>query len=235
MKENPLLDDIDKKFIKAVDEVIAINTELGIKPANDSAVGKVVYPTNRSIVSAVRGRSKHIPHIALINFAKEFKVDMNYFYRDESSLKYQPDTIMNITVSGNAISSTGKGTTNIHAGQGEIKGINTAEAGSKNTLVEVVEVNTMINNFISQMDKDRVEKFLKIISSIQTESKQATRKFEKLFEAKSIELQDMRKYFEEKLEAMNEQLIETRQKLDEAMKREIDLLRQLLENKNVAE
>lgn len=232
MKENPLLDNIDNKFIEAVDEVIAINTELGIKPANDSAIGKAVYPNNRSIISAVRGRNKHIPHIALIKFAKAFNVDMNYFYADDKPLHYKPDTIMNVTVSGNGINSSGANTTNIHAGKGEIKGINTAEAGSKNTLVEVVEVTTMINNFISQMDKGRVEQFLEIISSIQIESKQSALKFEKLFEARSIEMQDMRKYFEEKLELLNKQLIETRQKLDEAMKREIDLLRQLLEKKN---
>lgn len=232
MKENPLLDNIDHKFIQAIDEVIAINTELGIKPANDSAIGKKVYPNNRSIISAVRGRSKHIPHIALINFAKAFNVDMNYFYSDDGLLHYKPDTIMNITVSGNGINSSGAHTTNIHAGRGEIKGINTAAAGSKNTLVEVVEVNTMINNFISQMDKDRVEKFLQIISSIQVESKQATKKFEKLFETKSLEMQEMRKYFEQKLEMIEKQLLETREKLDQAMKREIDLLRQLLENKN---
>lgn len=232
MKENPLLDNIDNKFIEAVDEVIAINTELGIKPTNDSAIGKTVYPNNRSIVSAVRGRSKHIPHIALINFAKAFNVDMNYFYADDRSLQYKPDTIMNITVSGNGINSSGSHTTNIHAGKGEIKGINTAEAGSKNTLVEVVEVNTMINNFISQIDKDRVQQFFEIISSIQVESKKSAQKFEKLFEAKAIEMRDMRTYFEEKLEVINQQLLDTREKLDEAMKREIDLLRQLLEGKN---
>lgn len=229
MKENPVLDNIDSKFIDAVDELIAINTELGIKPANDSAIGKAVYPNNRSIVSAVRGKSKHIPHMALINFAKEFDVDMNYFYSEDAPLHYKPNTITNITVSGNAISSTGNNTTNIHAGKGEIKGINTAEAGSKNTLVEVVEVNTMINNFISQIDKERVQQFFKIITSIQAESKKTTRKFEKLFEAKSNEMQDMRRYFEEKLEKLDKQLVETREKLDEAMKREIDLLRQLLE------
>jgi hypothetical protein len=232
MKENPVLNKIDSKFISAVDELIAINTELGIKPANDSAIGKAVYPNNRSIISAVRGKSKHIPHLALINFAKEFDVNMNYFYSDDESLHYKPNTIMNITVSGNAISSTGNNTTNIHAGKGEIKGINTAEAGSKNTLVEVVEVNTMINNFISHIDKERVQQFFKIITSIQSESKKTTKKFEKLFELKSIEMKDMRKYFEDKIEMMETQLNETREKLDVAMTREIDLLRQLLKTKD---
>ncbi len=232
MKENPLFDNIDIKFIQAVDEVIAINTELGIKPTNDSAIGKAVYPNNRSIVSAVRGRSKHIPHIALINFAKEFNVDMNYFYSEGNPLSYKPNTIMNITVSGNGINSSGDYSTNIHAGKGEIKGINTAQPGSKNTLVGVIEVNTMINNFISQIDREKAEKFLEIIASVQIESKKATLKFEKLLESKSIEMKEMRQYFEKKLDAIEDQLLETRVKLDEAMKREIELLRQLLEKKN---
>ncbi len=232
MKENPLFDNIDIKFIQAVDEVITINTELGIKPTNDSAIGKAVYPNNRSIVSAVRGRSKHIPHIALINFAKEFNVDMNYFYSEGNPLSYKPNTIMNITVSGNGINSSGDYSTNIHAGKGEIKGINTAQPGSKNTLVGVIEVNTMINNFISQIDREKAEKFLEIIASVQIESKKATLKFEKLLESKSIEMKEMRQYFEKKLDAIEDQLLETRVKLDEAMKREIELLRQLLEKKN---
>lgn len=232
MKENPLFDNIDIKFIQAVDEVIAINTELGIKPTNDSAIGKAVYPNNRSIVSAVRGRSKHIPHIALINFAKEFNVDMNYFYSEGNPLSYKPNTIMNITVSGNGINSSGDYSTNIHAGKGEIKGINTAQPGSKNTLVGVIEVNTMINNFISQIDREKAEKFLEIIASVQIESKKATLKFEKLLESKSIEMKEMRQYFEKKLDAIEDQLLETRVKLDEAMKREIELLRQLLVKKN---
>ena len=231
MKENPLLDTIDDKFIKAVDEVIAINTELGIKPANDSAIGKAVYPNNRSIISAVRGRSKHIPHIALINFAKTFNVDMNYFYADDKTLHYKPDTIMNITVSGNAIQSSGAHTTNIHAGKGEIKGINTAEAGSKNTLVEVVEVNTMINNFISQMDKERVQQFLNIISKIQSENKSSSQKLERILIEKSEEIKEMRTSFKEELNQVREELKETRNKLDESLKREVELLRELLEAK----
>ena len=233
MKENPLLDNIDHKFIQAVDEVITINSELGIKPANDSAIGKTVYPANRSIIASVRGRSKHIPHIALINFAKEFNVDMNYFYSEDNPLHYKPDTIMNVTVSGNGINSAGAHSTNIHAGKGSIKGINTAQSGSKNMLVEVVEVNTMINHFISQMDKDRIEKFFEIIASVQIESKKASLKFEKLLDAKSLEMQEMRQYFEKKLDAIEEQLIETRIKLDEAMKREVELLREIIKEKNI--
>lgn len=231
MKENPVYDDIDIKFVQAVDEVITVNTELGIKPNNDSSLGKIVYPTNRSIISSVRGRSKHIPHLALINFAKEFKVDMNYFYNDRAKLQYQPPVITNITVKGNGIHSTGSNTTNINAGKGQIKGINTAEAGSKNTLVEVVEVNTMINNFISQMDAERVQQFLTIISQIQAENKSTAKKLERILIEKSEEIKEMRLSFKEEMSAMREELKETRVKLDEALRREVDLLRDILKER----
>ena len=231
MRQNPLYDEIDEKFVKAVDEVIAVNSELGIKPIRDSAIGKLIYPSNRSIISSVRGRSKHIPHVAIINFAKQFNVDMNYFYNDESTLQYQPPTITNISVKGNGISSTGTNTTNIHAGKGRIKGINNAEAGSKNTLVEVVEVNTMINNFISQIDTERVQQFLTIISKIQVENKASAKKLEKMLQEKSIELKEIRNSFKEEMKSVRFELKDTRVKLDDALKSEVTLLRKLLEEK----
>ena len=232
MKQNPLYNNIDEKFVKAVDEVIAVNTELGIKPSRDSAIGRLVYPSNRSIISAVRSRSKHIPHIALINFAKQFNVDMNYFYNENFTLQYQPPTITNVSVKGNGIHSTGNNTTNIHAGKGKIKGIHTAESGSKNTLVEVVEVNTMINNFISQIDTDRVQQFLTIISKIQIENKASAKKLEKMLQEKSVELKEIRNAFKEEMLSVRVELKETRVKLDDALKSEVSLLRELLEAKN---
>ena len=229
MKEHPLYDEIDEKFVLAVDEVISVNSELDLKPKNDSAIGNIIYPSNRSIISAVRNRTKHIPHLALINFAKQFKVDMNYFYT-ETPLQYQPPALTNIVVK-NGINSSGDYTTNIHAGKRKIKGINTAESGSKNTLVEVVEVNTMINNFISQMDTERVQQFLKIISKIQADNKSSAKKLERLLIERSEELKEIRLSFKEEIKAVRVELKETRDKLDEALRREVELLRELLESK----
>lgn len=231
MKQNPLYDNIDEKFVKAVDEVIAANTELGIKPSRDSAIGRLVYPSNRSIISAVRSRSKHIPHIALINFSKHFNVDMNYFYNENFTLQYQPPTITNISVKGNSIHSSGAHTSNIHAGKGKIKGVNKAEAGSQNTLLEVVEVNSMINNFIAQIDTERVHQFLNIVSKIQTEPKASIRRLEKMLQKKSEELKDLRNAFKEELQSVRVELKDTRIKLDDALKSEVTLLRELLEER----
>lgn len=231
MKENPQYDKIDMKFLSAVDEVITINTELGIKPTNDSSIGKLVYPTNRSIVAAVRGKMKHIPHLALINFAEQFNVNMNYFYSENAPLQYHSKDIMNINVSGNSISSTGDNATNIHAGKGKIKEINTAKVSSKNTLVDTIEVNTMINNFISQIDREKVQQFFEIVGSIQVESKLSSQRLERMLAQKSVEMNEMRIAFKEDIQLVRSELKDTRVKLDEAVKREVDLLRELLENR----
>ncbi len=232
MKSTPEYDHIDHQFIKAIDEIILINKELGLKPSNDSALGNEIYPTNRSIISAVRNRQKHIPHMALINLAKRFSIDMNFFYTaEEKPLQYQPKTLNDVYITKNGINSAGANAVNIHAGKGKIKRINTAEAGSTNTLVETVEVNTMINNFISQIDKDHVQKFLGIVSSIQHEHKATANKMEVLLEQKSIEIKEVRDTFKEEMKAVREELKETRTKLDDALKREVDLLRELLNSK----
>ncbi|WP_339625395.1 hypothetical protein [uncultured Winogradskyella sp.] len=226
MKKSPQFENIDLKFVSALDEVIAVNTELGIKPNNDSSIGRVIYPSNRSIISSVRSRAKHIPHLALMNFAKEFKVDMNYFYTEEHLLNYKPPAIKNIVVKGNNIS--GDYNTSIHAKKGNIKGINTAESGSKNTLVDLVEVNTMINNFISEMDKERITQFMTIISQIQTDSKASLKRMELQFQEKCKEVSTLRESFTEDLATTRKQLAESREKLDQARINESEVLRQML-------
>jgi hypothetical protein len=168
--------------------------------------------------------------LAIINLAKQFKVDMNYFYAN-TTLQYQPPTITNLVVRKNSISSTGDNATNIHAGKGKIKGINTAESGSNNTLVEVVEVNTMINNFISHMDVERVQQFLTIISKIQIENKSSSKKLERILTEKSEEIKELRTSFKEEMKSIRDELKETRTRLDESLKREVDLLKGLLEAK----
>lgn len=226
MKKSPQFENIDLKFVSALDEVIAVNKELGLKPNNDSGVGKIIYPSNRSIISSVRSRSKHIPHLALMNFAKEFKVDMNYFYSEEHLLNYKPPAIKNIVVKGNNIS--GDYNTSIHTKKGDIRGINTAEAGSKNTLVDLVEVNTMINNFISEMDKERIAQFMTIISQIQSDSKASLNRMELLFQEKCKEITTLRESFTEDLATTRKQLSESREKLDQARINETEVLRQML-------
>ena len=229
MKNKEEYNNLDLKFIEAVDEVIAINKELGIKPYNDSAVAKMIYPSNRGIISSVRSRSKHIPHLALMNFAKEFDVDMNYFYKSEVKLQYKPSDINNIVLKGNSVETRGDKNVTIHAGnEGKIQGINTAESGSKNTLVEVVEVNTMINNFISKINDDYVDQFFRILGQIQGEAKATRTRLEKLFQDKSKELASIRDSYREDLRETRSELTETQKKLEDSQMRENEMLRKYI-------
>lgn len=230
MTKSPKYAHIDQKFVTALDQVIAVNTELGIKPNNDSSIGQIIYPSNRSIISSVRSKSKHIPHLALMNFANEFSVDMNYFYSEEHLLNYIPPTIKNVVVKGNNI--TGNHNTTIHAGKGQIKGINTAESGSKNTLVDTVEVNTMINNFISEMDRERITQFMSIVTQIQSDSRSSLKRMEEQFREKCKEVKAIRQSFVDDLANTRKELSETRGRLDEARIRENDVLRQMLNSKS---
>ena len=88
MKKNTDYFQIDKKFIEAIDIILAYHIENNIKPTNDSAIAKLIYPPNRNIISSVRGGHKHIPHLAIINMAKVFDVDMNYFYKEDIPFEY---------------------------------------------------------------------------------------------------------------------------------------------------
>lgn len=103
---------------------------------------------------------------------------------------------------------------------------------SKNTLVDTVEVNTMINNFISEMDRERITQFMSIVSQIQSDSKSSLKRMEEQFQEKCKEVKAIRQSLIDDLANTRKELSETREKLDEARMRENDVLRQMLNSKS---
>ena len=85
-----------------------------------------------------------------------------------------------------------------------------------------------LEDYISQIDGERVKQFLTIISKIQVESKSSSKKLERILIEKSEEIKEMRISFKEEMGELREELKETREKLDISLKREVDLLRELL-------
>lgn len=221
MKQNPDYDTIDLKFIEAIDEVLEKNDELGLKPSNDSSLGKLIYPSNRSIISSVRSRAKHIPHLALINFAKLFDVDMNYFYSDRS-LSYIPRVT---TVNNNqdySIKKTGKGSFVAYAGNGTIGDI-------KNVAKEIVTNNntslnpsaeTVINNFIQQIDEACIPDFYRILNAIRDETGSTIEELKFHLKKKSKRLDKLNKRHHKELKAVNLKLVETNERLIKAQENE---------------
>ncbi|WP_346881266.1 hypothetical protein [uncultured Algibacter sp.] len=229
MKDSTEHATIDTKFVKAIDEIFHQNKELGIKPTNDSALAGLIYPSNRGIISSVRNKKKHIPHLALINLSKHFEVDMNYFYGD-SPFQYKPPVVKNSSKTDNVVNNSGDNNNNVinHAGEGTFYNIDTAGLKSEKTIVETVEVNTMINKFISNIDRAYVEQFLKIISLIQSENKKLINRIEKQLDIKGQELECFRKSYREEMVVTRQELSDARTKLEKSQLREIELLRSLV-------
>jgi hypothetical protein len=80
---------INELFIKGVDKIIEQAKLIGLKSSkSDYGIGKLIYSTSPGIINSVRKNRKTIPHTALINFAKQFNVDMNYFYFENVPFKF---------------------------------------------------------------------------------------------------------------------------------------------------
>lgn len=220
---------IDMRFIEAADIIISQNEEMGIKPDNDSSLGKLIYPSNRSIISAVRSRNKHIPHLALINFAKEFNVDMNFFYNPstDSELNYKPKHFNRVVNKGNSVVNTGNDSTSIHAGEGSIKWINKAEEGSIN---KFVEADKMIYNFINELDRDKGTQFRDILNKIQSDSQELILKLQAVVQQKVDDIKQMAKEHRSDSIEWQKQLKDAQDKLYEAQKSESDILKKYIES-----
>lgn len=224
MKQSDDYDNIDFKFIEAIDQILEKNGDLGIKPNNDSSLGKLIYPSNRSIISSVRSRSKHIPHLALINFAKAFDVDMNFFY-GRSHLDYKPMTTHKSKTNSNSITISGNGNNTTHAGNGDITGVKniTNEANSS-----MLEVNTMINNFMSKLDKDCVNEFYRIINEVRAENTDLNNELRSHLKKKSKKIEKMALLHKEELKQVQDELKSSNQNLFEAQKNESDILKKYI-------
>lgn len=230
MKKDTEYDKIDLKFIGALDKIIERNTSLGVKPSNDSSIGKLIYPTNRSIISSVRSRSKHIPHMALINFAKVFNVDMNYFYHSECEFKFiggHTEKINeNIKISGNHVSNVGDNNPTVQAGKGSIKGINRAEKGSNNI---ILAIDTVVNNFsMSDLDRGCLAKFYDILAAVQSDYRSNLEMVEKIVIEKNQEIVSIRKEYGDQIAELNQYLREANIRAFEAQKNENQALKRYL-------
>ncbi|WP_025741947.1 hypothetical protein [Aquimarina pacifica] len=83
MKSNPILECIDRQLIRAIDIIRETHRKHKIKPPTDSSIGRIIYTNNYHVVLQVREGKKHIPHLAVVAFAKHYQIDMNYFYNED--------------------------------------------------------------------------------------------------------------------------------------------------------
>lgn len=228
MKDTKEFVELNQKFINVIDYIIFLHKRLGIKPANFGAIGKLIYPANRGIVSAVRNKKKHVPHLAIINLAKYFDIDMNYFYKSSVPIKYIPSKEVGLD-ENNALTlkhvcaevQMDKENKNL------LDEIRQNSPERKNDLQETVFLNNMIKEFLSKIDESEVKPFLEIISRVQNDDTICVERVEEILNRRYTELDDLRASNEALLKAHNE-LTESYKKIQESQGREIAMLKEKL-------
>lgn len=191
---------IDQKFLIAVDEVIKKNKVLGIKPENDSQIGSAIYPSNRSIIAAVRIKQKHIPHLALINFAKAFGVDMNYFYYENYSFKFNNPSPLSERERNHLYQKD----TDILK---EVKSLRKNYLNSKKVYKEVTYTTDKIDDFANRLDHETAVAFYKLLSSIKTEYQNRSSLLEQMLFDKSMETESYFKTLTNQIHELQKELI----------------------------
>ncbi|QKX05335.1 hypothetical protein HN014_10545 [Aquimarina sp. TRL1] len=88
MKDNPILYCIDKQFLKAIEKIRRIYSLNDLKRLSDAGIGKEIYGSNAHVVTQVREGVKHLPHLAMVNFARYFNIPMEYFYDESIELDF---------------------------------------------------------------------------------------------------------------------------------------------------
>lgn len=87
MKNDEILLTMDQQFIKAVKAVQQAYEEKGLNSISYFEIGTIIYENNRGVVKQVIDRTRNIPHLAAIRFAKHFNIDIGYFYDSDQDIK----------------------------------------------------------------------------------------------------------------------------------------------------
>ncbi len=92
MKPHPVFKTINKKFIQAVDVLKTAYREHPIqKNLSDGGIGKIISPSNPSVVGKVRKDETNLNHYQLLTFADHFKIPYEYFYYEDLTFTFSFD------------------------------------------------------------------------------------------------------------------------------------------------
>lgn len=175
---------IDKKFISALDQVKLAAKELGIKPNSDSGICKLIYPSSRSVISTVRSGKNHIPHVALINFAKLYNVNMNYFYFDDVPFTFDFKNLVPKT----------NNQKNKHLNLKDItpKDSQALFSPVNDSLAKYFKLESMINEHVESLDKQTQASFYNIIHIIQFDNTIKIENLEKIISDSNTQINELK-------------------------------------------
>ena len=203
----------DLKAIQVVDIVLAKNKELGIEPQQDHTLSLLISSNrNRSLISRVRTRERHIPESAIIKLSELFGVDMNFFFFKDVVFDYNP--LQSEKVSATHYEANNKGINNI--GEGSVTTL--VEGDNKGKIIGIVKGNVYEGNKIidiAQNAEKIVNEFKpdqrEIVNDILDPIKSEAAKIENRILKKTEDIKKMQVIYEEelRLERQRRQAIES--------------------------
>lgn len=203
---------IDELFINAVDQIIVDSKNAGIKPDSYRGINILIYPNSKGLISRVSNGKSHITHKALINFAKEYNVDMNYFYHENVDFKYD---LNNFLPAHKQVKKSESNPEKI-----KLEDVNFNEVDfekeisfENEELAKKFKLDTQIRIFSELLPKDASQFFYNILHIIQFD-----------YENKLLELID-------KIGLLDEKLKKTYEKMQIVQENENNLLKKLINEK----
>lgn len=221
------LSPIDLRFLKAVDIIIEKNRKEKLKLDSDSAISQAVYGL-RTVIGKVRSAQRGISMPQLQSFAIYFNLDFNCFFRDTTTIEYDPQDAGSgkVVATSKGIANTGKGAivTQVegdHNGDiiGEIKG--DVYKGSKIDQV-IQKAEKIVNNHFD--DSKQKEQCNEILETIQSEANS----MENLILRKYEDIKKMADIYEAQILAEREKRTAAEQERDEAREEERKILKKYL-------
>ena len=217
MKSNNLkkeqLNRIDSLFIKAVDQIIADSRKIGIRPNSYRAINLLIYPASPGLISKVKNGNGHITHVALINFAKEYNVNMNYFYHEGVDFEYD---LNNFLPAHKQVKKSDSSPDKIKLEDVNFSDVDFEKEISfeNEELAKKFKLDTQIRIFAELLPKDASHFFYNILHIIQFD-----------YESKLMKLV-------EKIGLLDEKLKKTYEKIQKVQENENDLLKKLISEKS---
>ena len=106
--------------------------------------------------------------------------------------------------------------------------VNHGKSDFDNTQVEHLEVETMINNFVSNINEKYVDDFYNILTRIRKDNLEMRLRLEKLVNSKYLEYGEIDKAKKKELNDLKEELLSTKEKLEVSRNRESDILQKYI-------
>ncbi|EDP94691.1 hypothetical protein U8527_07015 [Kordia algicida OT-1] len=211
-KKNQIIK-IDELFIKAIDQIVKDSKSAGIKPDSYNGINKLIYPQSMGLISRVSKGKNHITHKALINFAKEYNVDMNYFYHENTEFTYDLNNFLPAHKQKKKIA-LGKEKFKEEDIKFDTDKIEDFISFEHEQLAKTFKLDTLIWTFSKLLPKDASQFFYNILKIIKVD-----------YQTRILELNEKIDFLEKSIKKLNNELIISKDNENKTLKKLIEKMK----------